>query len=167
MRWTTVMTRASVTSLCLLAIWWLPGCQLMVDPWHDETMLQPPVTTASADLARAAEIKETKETEETVRPRDFPAATVCAADGAVTHGPLYFEDPTEDSGSEDGAFAWTGEDYWQWLIGPGRFLVNTFAVPVSMVVAPPWTVMSSDGEPSRTVAGHTHDASRGTDVTAP
>ncbi len=154
-------TRASVTSLLLLAAWWLPGCQLLVDPWRDETTLEPPVTTASAELARAAETRKSE------RPRDFAAATIGAADGAVTHGPLYFEDPIEDSGSDNGAFAWTGEDYLQWVIGPSRFLVNTVLVPISMVDTPPWTVMSSDGEASRTVVWQAHDAGRWNGSAAP
>ncbi len=161
MRWTTAMTRASVTSLLFLAAWWLPGCQLFVDPWRDETTLEPPVTTASAELARAAETKESK------CPREFAAATIGAADGAVSHGPLYFEDPAEDFGSEDGAFAWTGEDYWQWVIGPSRYLLNTALIPASMVDTPPGMIMSSDGEPSRKVVWQAHDARRWNGSTAP
>ncbi len=154
MRWTTAMTRASVASLLLLAAWWLPGCQLLVDPWRDETTLEPPVTTASAELARAAETKESE------CPREFAASTIGAADGAVTHGPLYFEDPIEDSGSDNGAFAWTGEDFLQMALGPTRFLINGVFVPVSLVDTPPWMVMSSDGEPSRRVVWQAHDAGR-------
>ena len=154
-------TRASMTSLLFLAVWWLPGCQLFVDPWRDETSLEPPVTTASAELARAAETKESE------CPRDFAAATIAAADGAETHGPLYFEDPTEDSGSDNGAFAWTGEDYLQWVIGPTRFWLNGVLLPVSMFDTPPWTIMSSDGEPSRMVVWQEHDAGRWNGSTAP
>ena len=161
MRWTTATTRASVTSLFLLTACLLPGCQLLVDPWHDETTLEPPVTTASAELARAAETKDSE------CPRDFAQANVGAADGAVTHGPLYYEDPIEDSGSEDGTFALTGEDYLQWVISPSRFLINTILIPASMVDTPPWMVMASDGEPSRTVAWKQHDAERWHGATAP
>jgi hypothetical protein len=81
-------------------------------------------------------------------------------DGTVTHGPLFFEDGFEDQGSEDGQFAWTGEDYLQMFYWRGRFLVNALCFPVSAVVTPPWVVMASDGEPSRRIAGLNHDAAR-------
>ena len=143
-----------MTSLLFLVAWGLPGCQLLVNPWHDATALDSPVTTPSAEFARAAETKESECL------RDFPAATISAADGVVTHGSLYFEDPADDFGSEDGAFAWTAEDFLQMAIGPARFLMNGALVPISVVDTPPWMVMSSDGEPSRRVVWQAHDAGR-------
>jgi len=126
----------------------------MVNPFHDELAGQQAVTTASVEGARAAK------TTPTVRQRDYPTVELRPEAEGVTHGPLYFEDPFEDKGSEDGRFAWTGEDYLQMFYWRGRFLLNTFFFPVSAVVTPPWTIMESDGRLSRQALGYDHDAER-------
>jgi hypothetical protein len=133
------------------------GCELLVDPLADEWADQAPVTTPSAEAARAAE------TTPNFQQRDFSPMVTAAESGAVTHGPLYFEDPFEEGGSNDGRYAWTWEDFFYEFLGPGRFVINGVASPVSVVATPPWTVMVSDGRPSREVAGHLHDAERRAD----
>lgn len=130
------------------------GCQLMVNPFKDELAGQRVMTTASVEGARAATVTPT------VRQRDYTPFELHAEPDGVTHGPLYFEDRFEDKGSEDGRFAWTGEDYWQLFYWRGRFLLNTVFFPVSAVVTPPWTVMESDGRLSRQELGYDHDAER-------
>jgi len=130
------------------------GCQLMVNPFRDELAGQPEVTTASVEGARAAK------TTPTVRQRDYTPFELCAEHEGVTHGPLYFEDSSEDKGSDDDRFAWTGEDYLQLFYWRGRFLLNTVFFPVSAVVTPPWTVMESDGRISRHSLGFDYDATR-------
>ena len=85
-------------------------------------------------------------------------AIVSAGNGAVKHGPVYFEDPFEETGGDDRSFAWTGEDYWHSLYGPSRFLVSAVLFPVSAALTPPWQVMESDGQPGRRVFGMEHDA---------
>jgi len=132
----------------------LSGCQLMVDPFRDELEGRQEMTTASVEGARAAK------TTPAVRQRDYAAFELLAEHEGVTHGPLYFEDPFEDKGSEDGRFAWTGEDYFQIFYWRARFLANAIAFPVSAVVTPPWTVMESDGRLSRQALGYDHDAER-------
>jgi hypothetical protein len=132
----------------------LSGCQLMVNPFRDELAGRQEMTTASVEGARAAK------TTPTVRQRDYAPFELHAEGDGVTHGPLYFEDPFEDKGSEDGRFAWTGEDYLQFVYWRGRFLLNTLFFPVSAVVTPPWTVMESDGRVSREALGWDHDAER-------
>lgn len=133
----------------------LGGCSLMVDPYHDEYVTHPTDTgTASVNEARAAAITPA------LRDRGHAPTERSAESGTVTHGPLYFEDPFEDKGSEDGQFAWTGEDYLQMFYWRARFLLNGIALPVSAVVTPPWTVMASDGELSRQALGYDHDAER-------
>ena len=92
--------------------------------------------------------------------RDFSVTQVPVQDGTVLHLPLYFEDPFEDKGSEDGRFAWTGEDYFQILYWRGRFLLNAVAFPISATVTPPWVVMESDGRLSRQILWKDHDATR-------
>ncbi len=116
------------------------GCRHRVNAFTDELAGQPPVSTPSVEAARAVSV------ERTVSRRPHARAEVDAASGAVTHGPLFFEDPFEDIGSEEGAFRWTGGDYGHFFYGPSRFLVNTVLFPVSAVVTPPWQVMVSDGQ---------------------
>ncbi len=143
--------------LVLAAGTWLllPGCQLMVRPFHDEFVVHPvSSTTASVDGIRAAD------THPVIRERGHAQTLRRSEDGTVTHGPLYFEDPYEGTGSDDGQFAWTGEDYFQIPYWRARFLLNAIAFPVSAVVTPPWTVMESDGRLSRRAWGEDHDAQR-------
>ena len=77
--------------------------------------------------------------------RPFRLTPVSAKDGAVTHSPLYFEDPSETPG-ERLSFEWTGDDYFHLLYGPARFLASTFLFPISAVDAPPWELTQSDGQ---------------------
>jgi hypothetical protein len=134
----------------------LTGCQLMVNPFTDELASQRAVSTASSEGARAAQVNPT------VLRRPYESTVIRPQDGTVTHGPLYFEDPFEDEGSEDGRFAWTGEDYLQVFYWRGRFLLNGVLLPLSAVVAPPWCIMASDGELNRRAFGEKHDARRWT-----
>lgn len=132
----------------------LGGCTLLVHPFRDELANEPPVTTASVET-----VQNSKATR-SVQQRDWPAKELYSQNGAVRHHPLYFEDGFEDKGSDDGKFAWTHEDYVQLFSWRGRFLINTIAFPVSVVVTPPWTVMESDGVLSRQALGWEHDAER-------
>jgi len=136
------------------------GCQLMVNPFHDELAGPQQMTTPSVEGARAAP------TVPSLRQRGYAPVDIHAENGAVTHGPLYFEDPFEDKGSEDGQFAWTGEDYLQAAYWRGRFLVNVLLFPISAIVTPPWTMMESDGRLSRQALGMDHDARRAVDAAA-
>ena len=83
----------------------LSGCSQMVNPFRDEYAHCSPVTTPSVEAVLAADVPPS------VQERHGVEKHRCAVDGSVTHVPLYFEDPTEESGSDDGHFAWTGEDY--------------------------------------------------------
>ncbi len=131
----------------------LGGCSLMVCPFHDEFVVHPvDTTTGSVNGVRGSGLAAA------LRERGHEPTERHAESGTVTHGPLYFEDPFEDKGSEDGQFAWTGEDYLQIFYWRGRFLLNGIAFPVSAVVTPPWTVMCSDGRLSRQALGYDHDA---------
>ena len=140
-------------SLILMAIC-ASGCQLLVNPFTDELANRPAVTTPSVQVAREARV------ERAVLHRTYKPIEVAVVDGAVTHGPLYFEDPFEDKGSQDGKCAWTGEDYLYLLYGPGRFSLNSVLFPVSAMVTPPWVVMASDGRLSQQALGMDHDAER-------
>jgi hypothetical protein len=143
------MTRKLIGAICLILV---SGCSLMVDPFKDEYANRPPVTTPSVDSALAANVPASEQErigEEKVR---------YAADGGVVHLPLYFEEPFEESGSENGTFAWTGEDYVWIAYSRLRFMANLFAFPVSAVVYPPWQETVSDGRLSHCGRGHEFDA---------
>jgi hypothetical protein len=129
-------------------------CQYFVDPFRDELANRPGITTPSVQVAHSAQV------ERTVLRRPYARTEVFVKDGTVTHGPLYFEDPFEDKGSEDGKFAWTGEDYLQMGYWRGRFLLNGVLFPVSVIVTPPWVLMASDGRLSQQALGMDHDAER-------
>lgn len=115
------------------------GCQLDVDPFTDELTHRPVVTTPSAEAARAAHV------EYAAPRRSFPPARVHAKDGTVTHGVLYFDDPFEVTGSDDGRFAWNKEDFLYLLHGPARFMANIVFFPIHAAKNPPWLLMASDG----------------------
>jgi hypothetical protein len=112
------------------------------------------------------------------RARDFPARTVTTADGTVPHWPLYFQDPFVDKGhgrtDEDPTGMTAGgrnkyhlgwEDYVALPYSPARWLLNTVAIPVSMVVQHPFTEMESDGHISRQILGYDHDPTYASDET--
>ncbi len=141
--------------LCLSVLVGGGGCQTISNPYHDELADRQAVTTASVEGARAAMIVE-----RAVAPPRGSVKVVASKDGTVTHGPLYFEDASEESGSEDGRFAWTNEDFVQIVTWRARFLVNVLLLPVSAVMTPPSQTMASDGQPSREVFGMAYDADR-------
>ncbi len=115
------------------------GCRPYPDVSIDDLPQSSMVTTMSArraiDSTAAAEIR--------VRP--FELSSVDSQDGIVAHGPLWMEDPFEVSGSDDGQFAVTTEDFVYFPLGTCRFIINTLLLPISMVMDPPWTTMCSDG----------------------
>jgi hypothetical protein len=131
----------------------LAGCQHLINPWLDDLPNAAEVTTASAEGTRAAP------SQPTLPARGFGQVAVAPQDGTVAHWPLWWEDPFEDKGSQqDERFEVTEEDYLCVFYGPGRFLLNTMAFPVSAWVTKPFTVMCSDGRLSRQALGYDHDA---------
>ncbi len=130
----------------------LSGCSQMVNPFRDEYAHCPLVTTPSVEAVLAADVPPS------IQDRQGIEKLRCAQYGSVTHGPLYFEDPSEESGSEDGHFAWTGEDYVWIASWRARFMANLIAWPVSAVVNPPWQTMVSDGRRSCCGRGRDFDA---------
>ena len=130
------------------------GCSKFRDanPFVDDSTPGGAISTASADGIYAAHKAPIK------RERAWDQASASYENEDVTHWPLWWEDPFEDKGSEDGQFAWTYEDFLAMPYGLGRFLLNTMAWPVSAGVTHPGTVMASDGELSRQALGKDHDA---------
>ena len=122
--------------------------------------------TADRDSPTAADVKARVGLAEP-RHRDWEVRTVSAERGAVTHWPLYFEDPFEDKGHgrtdqthphDVHRLGW--EDYVAFPYCFARFTANWLFLPVSAVVTPPWTLMESDGELSQQALGYDHDATR-------
>lgn len=128
------------------------GCAHTINPFVDDSASSEELTTASERAARQAEKTPV------IRCREWDQTSTTYAAGGVIHWPLWFEDPFEDKGSQDGKFAWTAEDYIAWPYSFGRLLLNTMGWPVSAVVTPPGTPMVSDGRLSHQALGMDHDA---------
>lgn len=131
------LSNVSCTAGCVLVA--LCGCQLAINPFEDSLSAQSPVTTPSVEGAREVT------SEASTMTRGYESFSVDAPDGSVTHGPLYFEDWSEDSLKVDDAFAIGKYEYGMLFVDGGRFLVNIVFFPVSVIASPPWTVMTSDG----------------------
>ena len=158
MRWTAkhvnrrigrMVRRAGVTCSMVVLV---SGCQLMTNPYVDDYAGGPSIETPSVVGVRAAQ------TTPPVVQRGFAPVMAETVDGSVTHSQLLFEDSWADVWDDDDTFAWTGEDWIQWMTWRARFFVNLAAVPYSWVTMPPWSVMVSDGSPGRTVIGERYDA---------
>ncbi len=139
---------ALIVSLLLSA-----GCARLHNYWIEDG----PASTLSGDSPTAADLRATR-TPAPQRQREWRGMPVAAADGTVTHGPLYFEDPFEDKGHGRSTFQIGWEDYLAMPYGLARYLLNGAALPVSLAVTWPWTAMESDGVLSRQLLGYDHDA---------
>lgn len=148
------------------------GCAHVNDPYKDSSAaIDADMTTPTAQDYRGAS--------EFGRPvaRSWERSHVTYTNGAVTHWPLWWEDPFEDKGNRDrptisgdenepdNVFAWNWVDYLHMGYGPARYFLNTIGWPVSAVVTPPGTLMESDGYLSRGLLGYDHDAQRADSVT--
>ena len=147
---------------------WVAACALIgtlltacdappaINPWRDDSIPAETWSTPSRDGVLAAG------REPTLRERDLPAIEAPRAFDDVPHYPLWWEDPFEDKGDGDGMFAWTWADYVAMPYCYARFLLNTVASPVSVLVTLPGTPMVSDGNLSPGLLGYDHDAAPGT-----
>jgi len=140
--WLTLMGLATAISAC--------NQPPAVNPWRDDSIPRTAWSTPSQDAVIAAGH------EPVIRQRNIPEIQAPCAAGHVPHYPLWWEDPFEDKGDGNDAFAWTWQDYVAMPYGFGRFLLNTMGWPVSIFVTPPATPMVSDGR-----IGRDHDAARG------
>ncbi len=128
-----------VSSVCGMGLFAVGGCSELINPYRDDLPATTMISTASARRVREAGPAGE------VRQRGWSASLVQLQDPGVSHWPLWWEDFVEDSGSDDGQFAWTWCDYLCVVYGPARQVVNTVAFPVSMVVDPPGSIRCSDG----------------------
>ncbi len=123
-----------------------------------------PSVTAQWDTPTAQDVRARVSPAEPHQ-RQWEPMVVHAADGAVTHWPLYFEDPFVDKGdgrtdeTDPGNVHRLGwEDYVALPYSFGRYTINWIFLPVSAIVTPPWTLMESDGRLSKQLLGYDHDA---------
>lgn len=123
-----------------------------VNPWRDDSISPAAWSTPSEQGILAAGH------EPVLRHRDVPPAQVPLVADGVPHYPLWFEDPFEDKGDEDGRFALTWVDYLAMPYSYARAHLNMMGWPASAVILPPWVAMVSDGEVG---PGPDHDATRG------
>ncbi len=128
---------------CLMLVAVVGGCHQFPDVFFDDLPPSSLVTTNSAFIARS------HGAEPILRDRGFERRIVEEQDGAVSHGPLWFEDPMELVGSDDDQFAITNEDLLVAVYSPGRFAANVLLWPVTLFVHPQWQVQCSDGVATR------------------
>ncbi len=142
-----------LTALTLLA-----GCAHVPNPWVEDG----PATREPWESPSARDVLQHHAAAAHTKPRWSQPLTLAAADGSVTHWPLYFEDPFVDkghgrSGLNKYHLGW--EDVVASVYGYARHTLNWLLIETSLVVEPPWTLMVSDGELSRQPLGLVnHDA---------
>lgn len=160
-----------VGSLCaVLGLLVGVGCAHVNNPYKDSsTVIEADMTTPSAEGYQGrAEFGR-------MACRNWAASDVRYENGAVTHWPLWFEDPFEDKGNgmtdpadrdaPDREFARNWVDYFHIGYGPARmFFVNAAGWPASAIVTPPGTLMESDGRISKGLVFYDHDAERADSV---
>lgn len=167
MRLKTLSKLRNATPLAALLAFVSIGCSHVNNPWVDSSaIVEDDMTTASAQgYTGKSEFASNRWR------TNWPRHTVIFENGAVSHWPLWFEDPFEDKGNRyhevmdedepDVVFAMNWVDYMHIAYGPARFILNGAAWPISAVVTPPGTLMESDGHLSPSIIDHyDHDAER-------
>jgi len=148
-------SHVTVVALATAMVGAVAGCSsYAINPFADEAVPREDMMSPSERAARVPRENQPVN----LRKREYPETEVVPVSGAVVHWPLWWEDPFEDKGSDDGQFAWTAEDYLAMPYSFARFILNTTAWPASAVVTPPGTPMISDGKLSRQILGYDHDA---------
>ena len=163
----------AISAVCLLPalLLVLAGCAHVNNPYKDSSAsIADEMTTPSAEghKGRAEFGRQAR--------RDSAVSEVRHENGAVSHWPLWWEDPFEDKGNRtegppdrdapDNEFAWNWVDYLHIAYGPGRMVfVNTAGWPISAVVTPPGTLMESNGRIDQGLVWYDHDAKRSDSVT--
>lgn len=151
------------------------GCAHVNDPWRDSSVAinQDMRTPSSETYSKGNRAEFPAE-----RRRAWDAHQVTYHNGAVTHWPLWFEDPFEDRGNSDvpmkdpalerslpdNEFAWNWVDYFHMPYGLARQYLNIIGWPVSAAVTPPGTLLDSDTRIDKGLLCHDHDAKRSDSV---
>lgn len=144
------------------------GCAHLNDPYRDSgAAIDGDMITASSEGYSA------KPDASSEMQRSGPPWLAVYKSGAVTHWPVYTEDPFEDLGNRDtpykdpserdapdNVFAWNWVDYFHIAYGPARYCVNLVGSPASLVLTPPGTLMESDGRVAKSWQGYVFDEHR-------
>ncbi len=148
---------------------WVTGCAITPDQFVEDG----PATRMAWESASAADIRANHQPS-ALRVREWPEVRIRTVDMAVYHLPLYFEDPFVDKGhlrTEDthplNIYRWGWEDFFAGFYTYPRHWLNTLALPISVMVQPPWQMMESDGRVSRQALGYDHDATESSLRTEP
>ncbi len=81
-----------------------------------------------------------------VQPRPWEQRIVYYQNGSVEHGPLYFQDPYEYIGTNDGQIrTWGPDDLEAFFASPVTLVINGAFLPVKLVDTPPWESVWSHG----------------------
>lgn len=164
------MKSNSIVIAVLTALPVVTGCTHVNNPFVDSSeAVLPELTTASADGFRGAADGQYIRVQ-----RAWDSSVVYQENGAVSHWPLWFEDPYEMRGNRprDGAdydapdseFRLNKHDFIHMSYGPARMLINSVAWPVSAIMMRPGTLMESDGNVSRDIVDGPADATRSDSV---
>jgi len=137
------------------------GCAHVNNPYEDSsTYINEDMKTASSEAYASGTPEFPRDVQ-----REWKKSNLAYENGAVTHWPVWFDDPFQYKGNgycpvppdkindPDNTFAWNGVDYLDIAYSPARFVLNTVAWPVSAVVTPPGTLMESDGYLSKNLLG--------------
>ena len=141
--------------LCILhfSFCTLFGCSHVPNQWREDG----PSVDAKLESPSESDIRANYEPAQQ-RQRDWQPVTVSAESGAVTHWPLYFEDPFEDKGHGRSDYRLGWEDYVAMPYCYARYTLNWLMFPASAVITPGWLLMESDGVLSEQALGYDHDA---------
>lgn len=132
--------------LCLLTVGLAIGCHQFPNVFVDDLPPSRFVTTNSAYRARLVEV------EPVLRDRGYELTSVSVRDGSVSHGPLWFEDGSDDVDGVYPSFDVAPADLMAAVIVPWRFAGNVVLLPITMVLHPPSEALCSDGKMHRRYA---------------
>ncbi len=160
-----------LVAVVIVSSWLALGCTHVNNPFVDSSaVILPELTTASAEGYRGEADGQYIRLQRT----RWDGTIVSQENGAVSHWPLWFEDPYEMRGNRscdgvdydapDNDFRLNKRDLLHIAYGPPRLLINAVAWPVSAVMMPPGTLMESDGKVSRDLLDGPADAKRSDSV---
>jgi len=114
----------------------LAGCELAASQERKTAGWEP---TASYDQIMSAPSEPSP-----IQTRHWAPTQARYEKPTVSHFPSYFLDPFETRGDGVDGYGWSYMDLAAVAYSPARFVVNTVAIPVSMVKDPPWKLICTN-----------------------